>query len=86
MPTAGQSAAAVAVIASAPDVHACVGCVGCGLCVGQRNSWVAALLSRLASWPLVIVFVFMAVVLVYYLAPSVSQRWRDIVPGATFAV
>jgi membrane protein len=48
--------------------------------------WVFARLSRLASWPLVIVFVFMAVVLVYYLAPSVSQRWRDIVPGATFAV
>jgi membrane protein len=48
--------------------------------------WVFVRLWRLASWPLVIVFVFTAVALVYYLAPSVGRRWRDIAPGATFAV
>jgi len=47
---------------------------------------VFARLWQVASWPVVILFVLTAVALVYYLAPSVSQRWRDIAPGATFAV
>jgi membrane protein len=48
--------------------------------------WAFAQLWRLASWPVVILFVLTAVALVYYLAPSVRQRWRDIAPGAAFAV
>lgn len=45
-----------------------------------------AVVWQLASWPLVILFVLIAVALVYYLAPSSDQRWRWIAPGAIFAV
>lgn len=40
----------------------------------------------LVRWPAAMVLVLVGVGLVYYLAPTVKQRWSAVVPGAIFAV
>ena len=40
----------------------------------------------LAQWPVTILFVLIAVELVYYFAPNIKQKWELFTPGAVFAL
>lgn len=45
-----------------------------------------SLVWAVVHWPVVILFVLTGITLVYWLAPSVSHRWRWLTPGALFAL
>ena len=45
-----------------------------------QTSW------ELLRWGVVVGFIFLALELIYYLAPNVKQRWRETSPGALFAL
>jgi membrane protein len=40
----------------------------------------------LAQWPVTILFVLIAVELIYYFAPNIKQKWEMFTPGAIFAL
>jgi membrane protein len=46
--------------------------------------WAAAAV-RLAGWSIALITVVLVLGCLYYLAPHREQRWRDVLPGATFA-
>ena len=45
-----------------------------------------ALVWRLVRWPVIVLFLVVAMANLYYFAPDVKQRWRWISPGSVFAV
>jgi membrane protein len=62
---------------------------------GYLSQWVAVrigfgaiftIMWALIQWPFVIMFMLLAVSLIYYLAPNVSHPWRVITPGSVVAV
>lgn len=45
-----------------------------------RNDW------QLLQWPLVILFVWFSLELIYFSAPNVTRGWKWVTPGAVFAL
>jgi len=41
---------------------------------------------NIARWPIIIVFLIVAMANIYYFAPDVEQNWRWITPGSIFAI
>jgi membrane protein len=41
---------------------------------------------NIARWPIIIVFLIVAMANIYYFAPDVEQKWKWITPGSIFAI
>ena len=44
------------------------------------------LIWNLARWPIIMVFLIVAMANIYYFAPDVEQKWKWITPGSIFAI
>jgi membrane protein len=41
---------------------------------------------NIARWPIIVVFLIVAMANIYYFAPDVEQKWKWITPGSIFAI
>ncbi len=62
---------------------------------GYMSQWIANAIGygavftiswSLVQWPLVVMFMLLAVSMIYYMAPNVNHSWRVITPGSVVAV
>ncbi len=41
---------------------------------------------NILRWPVILIFLILAMAIIYYFAPDVEQEWKWITPGSVFAV
>lgn len=61
----------------------------------QLGNWVASLVGlgdafqvawHILRWPIIVLFLMLAMAIMYYFAPDVEQKWKWLSPGSVFAV